>query len=99
MKSGFVKQLKFRLRAVGVNSASLRLAGRPKAPVSTCAVVALGLLFVAGCNEGKPDPKAEAPPAASVQPEDANNFKVECPGSYLTAAAQLNQAVGKEVLQ
>ena len=88
MKSGLIKQLKFMLPAVVVNSASLRLAGRAKAPVSTCAVVALGLLFVAGCNEGKPDPKAEAPPAANVQPDmDANNFKVDRPELFPLATA------------
>ena len=36
--------------------------------------------FLAGCNEGKPDPKAEAPPSATVEPDlDANNFKVDNP--------------------
>ncbi len=80
MLSGWIEQTKSWLPAVVVNSASLRLAGRAKAPVATSAVVALGLLFVVGCNEGKPDPKAEAPPTASVQPDmDANNFKVDHP--------------------
>ncbi|MGB8583771.1 MAG: hypothetical protein WCD47_23355 [Candidatus Sulfotelmatobacter sp.] len=51
MLCGWVEQTKSRLSAVGVNSASLRLAGRAKAPVATW------------------------------------------------TAAQLNQAVGKEVLQ
>jgi cobalt-zinc-cadmium efflux system membrane fusion protein len=39
----------------------------------------LALAFVlAACNEGKADPKAEAPPPASVQADlDANNFKVD----------------------
>jgi len=37
-------------------------------------------LFLAGCNEGKADPKAEAPPPATVVPDlDANNFKVDHP--------------------
>jgi membrane fusion protein, heavy metal efflux system len=36
-----------------------------------------------GCNEGKADPKAEAPPPASVQPDlDANNFKVDHPEQF-----------------
>jgi membrane fusion protein, heavy metal efflux system len=35
---------------------------------------------LAACNEGKADPKAEAPPAAQVQPEmSQNDFKVERP--------------------
>ena len=90
MLSGWIEQTKSWLPAVVVNSASLRLAGRAKAPVATCAVVALGLLFVVGCNEGKPDPKAEAPPTASVEPDmDANNFKVDHPELFplVTAAA------------
>jgi hypothetical protein len=34
-------------------------------------------LVLAGCGEGKPDAKAEAPPPATVEPEmDANNFKI-----------------------
>jgi cobalt-zinc-cadmium efflux system membrane fusion protein len=46
------------------------------------------LLFVTGCNEGKPDPKAEAPPPASVQPDlDANNFKVDHPEQFPLATA------------
>ena len=41
----------------------------------------LALAFVlAGCNEGKADPKAEAPPQAKVEPDmDANNFRVDHP--------------------
>jgi cobalt-zinc-cadmium efflux system membrane fusion protein len=44
--------------------------------------------LLAGCNEGKADPKAEAPPAASVQPDmDANNFKVDHPELFPVATA------------
>jgi cobalt-zinc-cadmium efflux system membrane fusion protein len=36
-----------------------------------------------GCNEGKADPKAEAPPPATVEPDlDANNFKVDHPEQF-----------------
>jgi membrane fusion protein, heavy metal efflux system len=46
------------------------------------------LLFVAGCNDSKADPKAEAPPAANVQPDlDANNFKVDHPEQFPMATA------------
>jgi cobalt-zinc-cadmium efflux system membrane fusion protein len=46
------------------------------------------LLFVTGCNEGKADPKAEAPPAANVQPDmDANNFKADHPELFPLVAA------------
>jgi cobalt-zinc-cadmium efflux system membrane fusion protein len=44
--------------------------------------------FAAGCNEGKADPKAEAPPQASVQADlDANNFKVDHPEQFPLATA------------
>ena len=52
---------------------------------------ALGVALVfllAGCNGGKPDPKAEAPPAAKVEPDlDANNFKVDHPEQFPLATA------------
>ena len=42
----------------------------------------LSLLLI-GCNEGKADPKAEAPPPATVEPDlDANNFKVDHPDQF-----------------
>lgn len=45
-------------------------------------------LSLPGCNEAKPDPKAEAPPAANVQPDlDANNFKVDHPEQFPLATA------------
>jgi cobalt-zinc-cadmium efflux system membrane fusion protein len=40
-------------------------------------------LLLLGCNEGKADPKAEAPPAVAVEPDmDANNFKVDHPEQF-----------------
>jgi membrane fusion protein, heavy metal efflux system len=40
-------------------------------------------LLLAGCNESKADPKAEAPPAATVEADlDANNFKVDHPEQF-----------------
>jgi membrane fusion protein, heavy metal efflux system len=52
----------------------------------------LGLLLV-GCNEGKPDPKAEAPPKASVEPDlDANNFKVDHPEQFPLVTAVEHRA-------
>jgi len=45
-------------------------------------------LVLAACNEGKADPKAEAPPPASVQADlDANNFKVDHPELFPLATA------------
>src|SRR5271166_6862770 len=47
---------------------------------------ALGLAlasFLPACNESKADPKAEAPPAATVETDlDANNFKVDHPDQF-----------------
>jgi cobalt-zinc-cadmium efflux system membrane fusion protein len=40
-------------------------------------------LLVTGCNEKKGDPKAEAPPSATVESDlDANNFKVDRPEQF-----------------
>ncbi len=45
-------------------------------------------LILSGCNEGKADPKAEAPPPASVEPYlDTNNFKVDHPEQFPLVAA------------
>jgi membrane fusion protein, heavy metal efflux system len=45
---------------------------------------------LAGCGENKADPKAEVPPAATVEPDlDANNFKVDYPDKFpLVTAAE-----------
>jgi cobalt-zinc-cadmium efflux system membrane fusion protein len=52
-----------------------------------------GLLLV-GCNEGKPDPKAEAPPPATVQPDlNANDFKVDHPEQFPLTTAIERKAV------
>lgn len=61
----------------------LRLGGL----VVVATVLPLSLLL-AGCNEGKADPKAEAPPPASVQADlDSNNFKVDHPEQFPLATA------------
>jgi cobalt-zinc-cadmium efflux system membrane fusion protein len=51
-------------------------------------------LFLTACNEGKADPKAEAPPAAKVEADmDANNFKVDHPDQFpLVTAAEYKAA-------
>jgi cobalt-zinc-cadmium efflux system membrane fusion protein len=50
-----------------------------------CAALACSF---AACNDGKADPKAEAPPPANVQPDlDANNFKVDHPEQFPLATA------------
>ncbi|HEY6337028.1 MAG TPA: efflux RND transporter periplasmic adaptor subunit [Candidatus Sulfotelmatobacter sp.] len=55
------------------------------ASLSGAALLTTGLL---ACNEGKADPKAEAPPPAAVEPDmDANNFKVDHPDQFPLATA------------
>jgi membrane fusion protein, heavy metal efflux system len=52
-----------------------------------------GASLLVACNQGKADPKAEAPPAASVEPDmDANNFKVEHPDQFPLATAVEHKA-------
>jgi cobalt-zinc-cadmium efflux system membrane fusion protein len=56
---------------------------------SAGAVLCLALAcFLAGCGENKADPKAEAPPKATVESDlDANNFKVDHPDRFPLVAA------------
>ena len=55
------------------------------AAVGLCLALASVL---SGCNEGKADPKAEAPPPANVQADmDANNFKADHPELFPLATA------------
>jgi membrane fusion protein, heavy metal efflux system len=50
-------------------------------------------LLLLNCNDGKADPKAEAPPAATVQPDmDANNFKVDHPEQFPLATVVEHKA-------
>lgn len=54
--------------------------------------MALSWLLV-GCNDGKADPKAEAPPKATVESDlDANNFKVDHPEQFPLFAAVEHKA-------
>jgi membrane fusion protein, heavy metal efflux system len=49
---------------------------------------ALMSALFAGCNDGKADPEAEAPPPANVQADlDSNNFKVDHPEQFPLVAA------------
>jgi cobalt-zinc-cadmium efflux system membrane fusion protein len=53
----------------------------------------LALCFLAACNDGKADPKAEAPPPAAVVPDlDSNNFKVDHPEQFPLAMAVEHKA-------
>jgi len=61
------------------------------ASLTLAAILGLPLsLTLSGCNEGKADPNAEAPPKAVVEPDlDSNNFKVDHPEQFpLTTAAE-----------
>jgi cobalt-zinc-cadmium efflux system membrane fusion protein len=50
-------------------------------------------LLTLGCNESKADPKAEAPPKATVEPDlDANNFKVDHPEQFPLVTATEHKA-------
>jgi cobalt-zinc-cadmium efflux system membrane fusion protein len=50
---------------------------------SAALLLCLALLVFSGCGEHKTDPKAEAPPPATVEPDlDANNFKVDHPDQF-----------------
>ncbi len=52
-----------------------------------------GASLLVACNQGKADPKAEAPPPASVEPDmDANNFKVDHPDQFPLATAVEHKA-------
>jgi membrane fusion protein, heavy metal efflux system len=50
--------------------------------------------IVSGCGEGKPNPKAEAPPPAVVEAEmNPNNFTVDHPDLFKVATAVAHQSV------
>jgi cobalt-zinc-cadmium efflux system membrane fusion protein len=64
------------------------------------AILCLALILtLAGCNESKADPKAEAPLPATVEPDlDANNFKVAHPEQFpLATAVEYKTAPGLNV--
>ncbi|MGC2793525.1 MAG: efflux RND transporter periplasmic adaptor subunit, partial [Candidatus Sulfotelmatobacter sp.] len=64
---------------------------RPAMGPALC--LALALAFLAGCNDGKPDVKAEAPPTATVVPDlDSNNFKVDHPEQFPLVSAVEHKA-------
>jgi len=61
-----------------------------------CLVLLAGFclaLVLVGCNESKTDPKAEAPPKPTVEPDfDSNNFKVDRPEQFPLATAVEHKA-------
>jgi cobalt-zinc-cadmium efflux system membrane fusion protein len=64
---------------------------QPVLPIAFLCILAIAM---AGCNEGKADPQAAAPPKAVVEPElDASNFKVDRPEQFPLATAVEHKAV------
>ncbi len=65
-----------------------RAAWHCAASLPLLALLTLISICGSGCSGEKADPKAEAPPAATVVPDlDANNFKVDHPEQFPLAAA------------
>ena len=88
-----------RTAAVGC---SVKRTPRAVAPATSQARMRLGFvllsvlitLLATGCNSGKANPNAEAPPKAIVEPElDANNFRVDRPELFPLATAAEHKAV------
>jgi len=71
-------------------------AAAPKVSVRRIPVASMFLLCLAmlpGCGDTKADPKAEAPPKTTVEPDlDANNFKVDHPDYFPLVAAVEHKA-------
>jgi len=62
-------------------------------PLHASALLLL-IALLSGCNDAKPDAKAEAPPAASVQADfNPNNFSVDHPELFPLATATERKAV------
>jgi len=69
-----------------------RIAGLMLATLGLSLLMMLSLILV-GCNDGRADPKAEAPPPAAIEPDlDANNFKVDHPDQFPLVAAVEHKA-------
>jgi membrane fusion protein, heavy metal efflux system len=61
--------------------------------IPSAAVFFLCLAMLPGCGETKADPKAEAPPKTTVEPDlDANNFKVDHPDYFPLVTAVEHKA-------
>jgi len=57
-------------------------------------LILLALAGLVGCSSGKADPKAEAPPNVTVEPDlDANNFKVDHPDQFPLFTAVVHKSV------
>jgi cobalt-zinc-cadmium efflux system membrane fusion protein len=63
-------------------------------PTIVAAICLASGLFAVGCNEGKADPKAEAPPAAQVEHEqDGSVIRIDRPEQFPLATAVEHKAV------
>jgi len=91
-------------RAAGVEQSEASCGAEPRPPQGStpkisarfrpgAAVFLLSLALLTGCGETKADPKAEAPPKATVEPDlDANNFKVDHPDQFPLVTAVEHKA-------
>jgi cobalt-zinc-cadmium efflux system membrane fusion protein len=76
-----------------IKRCSQNFAGVALRQLLSLALCMASVFFLVACNEGKADPKAEAPPPANVQPDlDANNFKVDHPEQFPLVAAAAYKA-------
>jgi cobalt-zinc-cadmium efflux system membrane fusion protein len=67
-----------------------------RAGFDTAALAFVLMLILAGCGEGKGDPKAEAPPPAKVESEqDASVFPVDHPEQFPLATAAAHDAASQ----
>lgn len=67
-----------------------------RAGFDTAALAFVLMLILAGCGEGKGDPKAEAPPPAKVESEqDASVFPVDHPEQFPLATALVHDAASQ----
>jgi membrane fusion protein, heavy metal efflux system len=83
------------LRPGLMNSVASRLDSGSEAARFAGVALCVGLAFscLAGCNSGKENEKAEAPPVATVVPDlDSNNFKVDNPQQFPLVTAVEHKA-------
>jgi cobalt-zinc-cadmium efflux system membrane fusion protein len=63
-------------------------------PITMAIVCASAAFLLLGCNQSKANPKDEAPPPVTVEPEmDANNFKVDHPEQFPLVTAIKHKAL------
>jgi len=90
LRPGLMNGVASRLRAGFASRLGLR---SYVAPLAGAALGVALTVFLGGCNDSKADPKAEAPPPATVVPDlDSNNFKVDRPEQFPLVTAVEHKA-------